>query len=153
MVKKTTHKTLWIMTFKPFSPEKYLFVMTLAVSIEPLKKVNLFKPNTPQRQKRRFVSHSPYCPVVRLNGPRAYIRTPLYCTIHLRCWSIRAINSGQGNFAGITIRVRQERERHCPAPWHSLIVFLEPSPEKDIGTGGRQQKLITNFTSNLNFTF
>ncbi len=21
----------------------------------------------------RFVSHSPYCPVVRLNGPRAYI--------------------------------------------------------------------------------
>ncbi len=29
-------------------------------------------------QRNRFVSHSPYCPVVRLNGPRAYIRTPLY---------------------------------------------------------------------------
>ncbi len=66
------------MTFKPLSPEKHLFVMTLAVSIEPFKKVNLFKPNTPQSQKHRFVSHSPYCPVVRLNGPRAYIRTPLY---------------------------------------------------------------------------
>ncbi len=52
--------------------------MTLTVSIEQLKKVNLFKPNAPQRQKHRFVSHSPYCPVVRLNGPRAYIRTPLY---------------------------------------------------------------------------
>ncbi len=66
------------MTFKPFSPEEYLFIMTLVASIEQFKKVNLFKPNTPQRQKHRFVSHSPYCPVVRLNGPMAYIRTPLY---------------------------------------------------------------------------
>ncbi len=30
------------------------------------------------RQRHRFVSHSPYYPVVRLNGPSAYIRTPLY---------------------------------------------------------------------------
>ncbi len=34
------------------------------------------------RQRHRFVSHSPYCPVVRLNGPRACIRTPLY--LHLK---------------------------------------------------------------------
>ncbi len=66
------------MAFNPFSPEKYLFIMTLTVSIEQFEKVNLFKQSTPQRQTHRFVSHSPYCPVVRLNGPRAYIRTPLY---------------------------------------------------------------------------
>ncbi len=66
------------MTFKPFSLDKYLFIMTLTVSTEQFEKANLFKPNTPQRQKHRFVSHSPYCPVVRLDGPRAYIRTPLY---------------------------------------------------------------------------
>ncbi len=75
--KQTTHKTLWIMTFKPFSPEKYLFTMTLTVSIEQREKVNLFRPNIPQKQKHRFMSLSPYCHVVRLNGPSAYIRTPL----------------------------------------------------------------------------
>ncbi len=78
---KTTHKTLCIMIFKPFSPKKYLFIMTLTVSIEKFEKVNLFRPNTPQRQTQRFVSHSPYCPVHRLNGPRAYIRTPLYMSL------------------------------------------------------------------------
>ncbi len=72
------------MTFKVFSPHKYLFIMTLTVSIKQCDKVNLFKPNTPKRQKHRFVSHSPYCPVVRLNGPRAYIRIPLYFYIVLR---------------------------------------------------------------------
>ncbi len=66
------------MTFKPFSPDRYLFIKTLTVSIEQCEKVNLFKPNTPQRQMHRFLPHSPYCPVVNLNGPRAYIRTPLY---------------------------------------------------------------------------
>ncbi len=76
--KKTTNKTLWIMNFKPFSPETYLFIMTLRVSIEQCEKLYLLKPNRPQRQKHRFMSHSPYCPVARLNGPRAYIRTPLY---------------------------------------------------------------------------
>ncbi len=76
--KKTTHKALWTMTFKPFSPNKYLFIMTLAVSIELCEKVNLFKPNTPQRQTHRFKSRSPYCPAASLNGPRAYIRIPLY---------------------------------------------------------------------------
>ncbi len=65
------------MNFKAFSPHKYLFIMTLTASIKWCEKVNLFKPNTPQRQKDRFVSHSPYYPVVRLNAPRAYIRTPL----------------------------------------------------------------------------
>ncbi len=69
------------MTFEPFSLRKYLFIMTLTVSIKQCEKVNLFKPNTPMRQRHRFVSHSPYCPVVRLNGPRAYIRTPLYSNI------------------------------------------------------------------------
>ncbi len=58
------------MAFKPFSPDKYLFIKTLTVSIEQCEKVNLFKPSTPQRQKHRFVSHS--------HEPRAYIRTPLY---------------------------------------------------------------------------
>ncbi len=71
------------MTFKVFLPHKYLFIMTLTVGITQCKKVNLFKPNTPKRQKHRFVSHSPYCPVVRLNGPRAYIRTPLYVAVIL----------------------------------------------------------------------
>ncbi len=70
-----THETLWIKTFKPFSPEMYLFAMTLTVSIEQREKENLFRPNTPQRH--RFMSHSPYCHVVRLNGPSAYICTPL----------------------------------------------------------------------------
>ncbi len=69
------------MTFKPFSPHKYLFIMTLTISIEQFEKVDLFKPNTPQRQKHRFVSHAPYCPVARLNGPRAYIRTSLYVLV------------------------------------------------------------------------
>ncbi len=40
------------MTFKAFLPAKYLFIKTLTVSIEQFQKVNLFKPNTPQRQKR-----------------------------------------------------------------------------------------------------
>ncbi len=66
------------MTIKAFSPHRYLFKITLTVGIKQCEKVNLFKLNTPKRQKHRFVSHSPYCPVVRLNGPRAYIRTPLY---------------------------------------------------------------------------
>ncbi len=66
------------MTFKAFSPHKFLFIMTLTVSIKQCEKMNLFNQYTPKRQKHRFVSHSPYCPVVRLNGPRAYIRTPLY---------------------------------------------------------------------------
>ncbi len=69
------------MTFKPFSPDRYLFIMTLTVSIEQCETVNLFKPNTPQRQMHRFFSHSPYNPVVSLNGPSAYIRTPLYVMI------------------------------------------------------------------------
>ncbi len=69
------------MTFEPFSPEKYLF--TMAVSIEQCEKVNLFKPSTHQRQKHRFMSHSPYCPVVRLNGLRAYIRTLLYTILRV----------------------------------------------------------------------
>ncbi len=47
------------MTSKPYSPDKYLFVMTLTVRIKKCEKVNVFKPNTPQRQKHRFVSHSP----------------------------------------------------------------------------------------------
>ncbi len=72
------------MTLKPFSPEKYFFIMTLTVSIEQFEKVNLFKPNTRQSQKHRFVSHSLYCPVVRLNGPRAYIRTPLYIPTQIK---------------------------------------------------------------------
>ncbi len=66
------------MTFKPFLPGKYLFIMTLTVRIKQCEKVNSFKPKTPQGQTHRFESHSPYCPVARLNGPRAYIRTPLY---------------------------------------------------------------------------
>ncbi len=66
------------MTVKTFSPHKYLFIMTLTVSIKQCEKANLFKPNTPKRQKHRFVSHSSYCPVVRLKGLRAYIRILLY---------------------------------------------------------------------------
>ncbi len=66
------------MTLKAFSLHKYLFILTLTVSIKQCKKVNLFKPNTPKRQKHRFVSHSPYYHIVRLNGPRPYIRKPRY---------------------------------------------------------------------------
>ncbi len=85
------------MTFKAFSPEKYLFVMTLTGSIQQFKKVRLFKPNTPQRQMHRFVSHSPYCPVVRLNGPRAYIRTPLYgVQVGLEDTLSAALDNGEG---------------------------------------------------------
>ncbi len=35
------------MTFKRFSPHKYLFIMTLTVSIKQCEKVNIYKPNTP----------------------------------------------------------------------------------------------------------
>ncbi len=58
------------MTLNPFSPEKYLFVMTLTVRIKQCEKVNLFKSNTIQMLKHRFMPHSPYYPT-------AYIRTPL----------------------------------------------------------------------------
>ncbi len=66
------------MTLKPFSLAKYPFIMTLTVGIEQCEKVNLFKPNTPQNQTRRFKSHAPLRHVARLNEPRAYIQTPLY---------------------------------------------------------------------------
>ncbi len=71
------------MTFKTFYPDKYLFVISLTVSIDQCEKVNLFNPNTPQGQTHRVKSHTPYCPAARLHGPRVYIRTSLYWKQHL----------------------------------------------------------------------
>ncbi len=102
------------MNFKAFSPHKYLFIITLTVSIKQCEKVNLFKPNTPQRQKHSFVSNSPYCPVVRLNGPRAYIRTPLY--------------------AHLTKRSREPCEHKIPG-WHQKFMFIHHVPEYVRRTG------------------
>ncbi len=62
------------MTSKPYSHDKYLFIMTLTVRIKKYEKVNEFKPNTPQRQKHRFMSHSPQGQVNNFG----YITLPSY---------------------------------------------------------------------------